>query len=456
MRVTVQVKIGFAKAVRTGQKAVLALTMVSLAMPLAAQTVPDDATPAASLDLPANLQIFGKADPNIRKPTAIVNDVVITGTDVDQRVAMIVALNNFKLEDAERDRLRLQVLRALIDETLQIQEAEANKIDVTKEDVDASFARVSKGFNRTPEQMRVWLRSVGSSERSIKRQIQGELAWNRLLRRRVNIEVSDAEVQAILAKMKAEQGTDEFHFFEIYMNAPSDRADQVFAAEQRMIQQLKTGTPFEYLAKTYSEATTRYNGGDLGWIKLSMLPEQLAAAGGSMQVGQVAGPVELPGGFSILYLADSRKVATADPRDAKLALKQISLKFPAGTTEAQGQTLAGKFAEATKSMQGCGDAARVAGTMGADVVDNDGIKMRDLPAPLQNLLLPLSVGQATQPFGSLEDGVRVLVVCGRDDPSVAALPTPDAIADGLVEKRTNLRAARMLRDLRRDALVEYR
>ena len=56
-----------------------------------AQTVPDQTVPEANLDIPQNLQIFGKLDPNVRKPTAVVNDTVITGTDVDQRVGLIAA-----------------------------------------------------------------------------------------------------------------------------------------------------------------------------------------------------------------------------------------------------------------------------------------------------------------------------------------------------------------------------
>jgi peptidyl-prolyl cis-trans isomerase SurA len=45
-----------------------------------AQTVADQQVPDTNLNIPANLQIFGKLDPNVRKPTAIVNDTVITGT----------------------------------------------------------------------------------------------------------------------------------------------------------------------------------------------------------------------------------------------------------------------------------------------------------------------------------------------------------------------------------------
>jgi peptidyl-prolyl cis-trans isomerase SurA len=182
----------------------------------------------------------------------------------------------------------------------------------------------------------------------------------------------------------------------------------------------------------------------------------LEAAVAQMKVGQIAGPIELPAGFSILYLADQRAVLTADARDAKLNLKQLTITFPRGTTEAQATNLAADFAKATSTMQGCGDAARVAAATGAAVVDNDTMRIMDLPPQLQTMMMALQIGQATQPFGTVEDGVRVLVLCGRDDPKEASEPSREDIENSLTENRTNLRAQRMLRDLRRDALVEYR
>ena len=47
---------------------------------------------------------------------------------------------------------------------------------------------------------------------------------------------------------------------------------------------------------------------------------------------------------------------------------------------------------------------------------------------LQGTLLGLNVGETTPPFGSLEDGVRALVVCGRDEAEAAGLLPPDAVA----------------------------
>ncbi len=67
----------------------------------------------------------------------------------------------------------------------------------------------------------------------------------------------------------------------------------------------------------------------------------------------------------------------------------------------------------------------------------------------------MQIGQATQPIGSIDDGVRVLVLCGRDiaDPT---MPTYDQLFAQMNEERVNLRARRYLRDLRRDAVIDFR
>jgi len=84
---------------------------------------PSEANSAQSLKLPENAQIFGNAMPSVVKATAIVNGEVITPTDIDQRAALLVIANGGQISADELQRLREQVLRNLIDETLQIQSA---------------------------------------------------------------------------------------------------------------------------------------------------------------------------------------------------------------------------------------------------------------------------------------------------------------------------------------------
>jgi peptidyl-prolyl cis-trans isomerase SurA len=426
-----------------------------------AQTAPapspeDNVAPPTNLNLPANPTIFGPQDPNIRKATAIINGELITGTDVDHRLALVVAANQGQVPADELERLRLQVVRNLIDETLQIQEAKANKIEVTPAEIDQGYARVARSFQRTPAQFDAYLVQQKSSAKSLKRQIEGELSWQRLLSRNVQVNVSEEEVQSIIARLNASKGTAEYRLGEIFLSATPETMGEVSANAQRIIEQLKNGGSFATYARQFSEASTAAVGGDLGWIRAAQLPEQLAGAAQELQVGQVAGPIPIPGGVSILLKVDQRQILTADPRDAVLSLRQMSLNFAAGTTETQATQQAAAFATAIRGLQGCGRVDEVAKAVGATVVDNDAVRVRDLPPQLQEIMLGLQVGQASPPFGSPTEGVRTLVLCGRDDARMASAPSSEAISRQLEEERTNRRAQRYLRDLRRDAVVDYR
>ena len=174
-----------------------------------------------------------------------------------------------------------------------------------------------------------------------------------------------------------------------------------------------------------------------------------------MTPGTISNPIPVPGGVSILAVQDTRKILTRDPRDAVLSLKQVSISFPKGMPRAEAEPIVARFGEAAKTVGGCGGADKIATEFHAEIVQQDGVKMRDLPAALQNMMMTMQVGQATQPFGSLEEGVRTLVICGRDEVDPTA-PSYDEVYSQLNEERVNSRARRYLRDLRRDAVIEFR
>ena len=146
----------------------------------------------------------------------------------------------------------------------------------------------------------------------------------------------------------------------------------------------------------------------------------------------------------------------ADPRDAVLSLMQMSIALPAGAGEREMNARAQQLVQATQTLGGgCGRAAEVAQSIGAELVSNDQVPVRQLPPPLQQALLALNLGQATSPLGSTER-VSVLILCGRDDPQQVNMPTAEDIEARLNEERVGRRAQRYLRDLRRDAVIDYR
>jgi peptidyl-prolyl cis-trans isomerase SurA len=449
------------KTITSGLAIALGLAATCLGTAVQSQTIAagnPEAPAEGTISIPDDVTIFGKNDPNVRRATAVVNGDIITGTDVDQRLALILAANDNKVSPEEKDRLRLQVLRNLIDETLQIQEAKASDITIDDDEVDQTYARVAQqNFNQNMAAMDAYLTRVGSSPASLKRQIRGEHALQRLLRRNVQpfINVSDEEVKEMLDRLKAAKGTEEYRIGEIYLAATPDAKQQVFENAKRIVDQLRQGGSFVAYARQYSQASTAAVGGDLGWIRLAQLPAELATAARELQPGQLVGPIEVPGGFSIVYLIDKRQVLTADPRDALLALKQVSITFPAGTTPADATRKAGEFATAMKAAHGCGAVDAAAAKLGAQVVANDQVRARDLPGPLQEAVLNLSVGETSPPFGSISEGVRVLMLCGRDDAKVDNGPSFDQLMSQMEDDRVNKRAQMYLRDLRRDAIIEY-
>jgi len=410
---------------------------------------------AKSLRLPENAQVFGNAMPSVVKATAIVNGEVITPTDIDQRLQLLVISNGGQLSPEELQRLRDQVLRNLIDETLEIQAAKTEKIEVKPSEIDRTLQRVAGNVKQTPEQLAAYLEAHGSNINTLRRQIQGEIAWQRLQSAKIDVTVGDDEVKAIIDKLNASKGTEEYRVGEIFLSATPATQSQTLDNANKILAQLKQGGSFAGYARQYSEASTAAVGGDLGWVRPEQLPTPLADAVRQMPAGSISNPIPVPGGFSIIAVQDTRKILTADPRDAVLSLKQVSVLFPKGTTRETAEPIVARFGEAAKNIGGCGGADKLASDFHAEIVSSDQVKMRDLPMALQQLMLPMQVGQATPPFGSLEEGIRVLVICGRDEPSSSA-PSYNDIYAQLNEERVNSRAQRYLRDLRRDAVIEFR
>jgi peptidyl-prolyl cis-trans isomerase SurA len=411
-----------------------------------------------SLGLPENPTIFGTAMPSIVKATAIVNGDVITQTDIDQRLALLVIANGGQKPPPEEiERLRQQVLRNLIDETLEIQAAKAEKIDIKKSDIDKTVARVAGNTKQTPDQLTAYLEASGSNIASLRRQIEGEIAWARLQRAKIEsgVSVGDDEVKAVLDRMTAAKGSEEFRVGEIFLSSTPATESQTLSNANQILAQLKNGASFAGYARQYSEASTAAVGGDLGWVRPEQLPAPLAAQLRQMGPGTISEPIPVPGGVSIIAVQDTRKILTADPRDAVLSLKQVSISFPKGMNRSEAEPIVARFGEAVKSVGGCGGAEKIAADFHGEVVQRDDVKMRDLPQTLQTMMIPMQVGQATQPFGSLEEGVRVLVICGRDETD-ANQPSFDEVYNQLNEERVNSRARRYLRDLRRDAVIEFR
>ena len=101
----------------------------------------------------------------------------------------------------------------------------------------------------------------------------------------------------------------------------------------KILEQLKNGASFRRATRgniprpplRRSAATSAGSGPS---SSLDRLPRSLRTMG----PGTISNPIPVQGGVSIIAVQDTRKILTADPRDAVLSLKQVSISFPKGTT----------------------------------------------------------------------------------------------------------------------------
>jgi peptidyl-prolyl cis-trans isomerase SurA len=268
------------------------------------------------------------------------------------------------------------------------------------------------------------------------------------------VNVGDDEVNSIIDKLKASKGKDEYRLSEIFLPATTENEADVETLATRILEQIKRGGSFVVFARQYSEASTAAVGGDRGWVSAAQLNAALANSVSTMETGQVVGPVRAPGGFYILLLNEKRKTLAANPLDAVLTLKQVSIPFSEGMTQDKAEAVVQALASASRATTGCGRAEEMAAPLKGKVTDLPPTRIRDLPEGLHKELELLKIGQASQPFGTARDA-RVLILCGRDDPQEAE-PNYDEVYAQLNEQRVGLMARRYLRDLRRDAVVDYR
>ena len=389
---------------------------------------------------------------------ALVNDEPISAYDVVQRLRLTLASIGGVKDEEQFARLQQQVIRNMVDDKLKLQEAAKFDIKVTDKDAEEAFRRQAANFRLTPEQFEAYLARLGIEKQAYLDQMKPEIAWQQLVEGRLGpfAAVSREEAEAELERLKASVGEPQYHLSEIYLIVDNPaREAQVRDTARRLVEQLREGADFAAVARQFSQSASAAAGGDMGWVTAEQLPAALADAVARLDVGEISEPIRHGGGITILKLNDRRKMLEPDPLDAEIELAQIVLPVDANTSEQELVAIVDKVEALAPQMTDCAKIPEYAAALGAKDHGSLGrLTLRDLPADLRRLLVDLPVGHATKPVRS-EDGMRLFFVCDRRQPEVH-MPTLDEIIARLEDQKLAMMARRYLRDLRRNAIIDYR
>jgi len=386
----------------------------------------------------------------------LVNDEPISSFDINQRLRLVIAISGGVTTQEEFLQVRDQVIRSMVDERLQLQEAAEVELVVEDAQLEQFFARRAQGAGQEPEQFAQALAQIGSSKNTMKRQMEAEIAWSQLVQGRLGafVSVSDEEVEAFIQRIYDNRGKFEYRLSEIVLlSETSEQSASVEANAKQLVEQIRGGATFAQLAQQLSASSTAAVGGDLGWVTIDDLDPLYSEAVQNGSVGNTLDPIRTPGGFLILAVADRRRVLTVDPLDTQLVLNQLHL--PAAEIAAgldKYMAVATRLKTTTTNCDTVPALAAEAGISGR--TDIAPLRLRDLTNEFREQVESLQIGQATDVLDA-EDGKRVLIVCNRQEPEVQE-PDFDAVFNQLEQQRLSMMARRYLRDIRRDAIVDYR
>lgn len=260
--------------------------------------------------VPHNHAAAQKAD--ALRAAAVVNDEVVSVLDLVMRTRLVILGSGVEDTPEMRRRIARQVLRRLIDERLQLQEAERLSITVTDQQVKDAFAGVAEQNNMTaPEFLRA-LESKSILPSVMLDQIRAEIAWQTLVQSslRRSVSITPQDVDAVVERIMSQSDGHQSRVAEIFLSVPNAiQEEEVFDNALRLVEQARGGANFAGLAREYSQSSTANLGGDLGWLENGELQDELDQALRALETGAVSDPVRTLTGFTILMLRETRQTS---------------------------------------------------------------------------------------------------------------------------------------------------
>jgi peptidyl-prolyl cis-trans isomerase SurA len=267
-----------------------------------------------ALMLAAALQTAAYAAPvqPVDRIVAVVNKSVITGLDLDARVAEALAsLKEQHVTPPSTDILRRQVLDQMIIETAQQQYASNNHITISDDDIDAAIDRVAAHNKVDRNGLNKILAKQGINFDTFRADVQRELLLSKLKDSVIasRITVTDSEVDQAMKNAQATNNT-EYHLANILIEVP-ERADAATVDSKlkrahQALAELNAGKSFGNVSAAYSSAPNAMRGGDLGWRPAASLPQEFTAMLEALKPGDHTDVIRTQQGFFIFQLVDKR------------------------------------------------------------------------------------------------------------------------------------------------------
>ena len=281
------------------------------------------------------MQPVTAAQTSIDHIVAVVDESVITARELADRIKLIkIDFRQSKRRLPDDDVLNRQVLEALINDSLLLQEAKRRGIKITDGQLNQAMQRLARQNKMSLSDFRQALIEDGLDYDEYRETVRREMTVSTLSRQysQRNATISEAEVDDFI-KLSGDNNTNyEYRISHILVALPDAAPpDQVSAAQDiaaEILVELDQGAKFDELANTFSAGDTALQGGDLGWRKKAEIPSLFTTEVLLMEPGGYAGPIRSANGYHIVYLKEVRdleQTISAQTRTRHILIKPNEL-----------------------------------------------------------------------------------------------------------------------------------
>lgn len=244
---------------------------------------------------------------------AVVNQGVVTASDLKARLDLIAASTGLPPNKELMAKLRPQILDMLVEESIKSQEATRLNIEIDPKEIDEGFEMIAKQNNIPADVFRKALEQRGIRISTMREQIKAQLSWNKVIQKRIRprVDVSEADIDSELEMLKANIGKTQYRVAEIFLPVSAQSPSQDVADLSRKLSDQLRATPdaFPKVARQFSQSAGAEKGGMIGWVFGGQMPEEVDAVLPTIEAGKVSSPIKTPAGYYILLVVEKRQIA---------------------------------------------------------------------------------------------------------------------------------------------------
>ncbi len=384
---------------------------------------------------------------------AVVGDDVITTADVGARRDLIMATSGIEPTPENQEKITPRIVQVLIDEMLEMQEAKRQSLEVPDDELNKAIdALATRGD--TKESIREFIKRRGLSMASLESQMRAQLAWTKVVQRKLrrNVTVTQEEVQRA-QKAAANSAESQIRIQALEVGIPNAAAEAKFVAlAESMATDLKGGAQMAEVAIRYvKQPEVKFS--QPTWVPEQGLPPILQQALRNVKAGEYTPPLRAGNAIQILQVVERKTIAPLDG-DTEYAIKQLAIEVPKKRDKANLAKLSAVAATLQADYGSC-DSEAIPKVELPTAVNFTRLKVSVMSPQQRSIIGNLEVGDVSDPLMA-PDALRLVVVCEKTEPSAGNLPEAEGIRKQLFADKMELEAQKHLRNLRRDAYIDIK